>query len=629
MHFKHPEVLYALVALIIPIIVHLFKLKKFKKQYFTNVSLIQKIVSESRRSSQLKKWLLLFTRLCLLTSLILAFAEPFFPRETTSTNQSLYIVLDNSLSMSGKAGNVSILKQVKQQLVDVLPQQESFNLITNNQDYNSITVEDFKELSTDILPISKNFSLKEVALKLNNVEATSQVILISDFYNSSAQELQQLVKRFPQLQLINVAQPKAKNVSLIDAQLINNELQVKLKSSVSSASTSLGLYQAQKLMGKLDVNFEDDTLQTVNFNINEADLQALKLEINDDFLDFDNLFYASKSKIKTNKVLIISNKNAEYLTHIYQPNLAFKSQVKSSEELNLEDFKSADVIIVNQLEQIDLNLTNNLDQALDESKNVIIIPATSTEAQNTYLNLQLQNKQIFSSVVNQKQSIISINFNHPIYKDVFTNTITNFDYPSTAINYAISEDFSSILSYGNTAFYAQSEHLFVFASEIKSKQSNFYNSPLIVPTFIQSADYKNSNSSLFYFTDRSQPIIVNQEISGDQVLKLKSGKMTFIPQQQKNGTQTELTINNLNLNPELYAVTLNQDTIAQLSFNLPREESELNPIDFKLHDINTVTIPQSIENYKQLTTEAQLWKWFITFALLFLGIEIAIVRILN
>ena len=58
MQFKNPEVLYFLSLLIIPILVHLFQLQKFKKTPFTNVAFLQKLIQQSRKSSELKKWLL-------------------------------------------------------------------------------------------------------------------------------------------------------------------------------------------------------------------------------------------------------------------------------------------------------------------------------------------------------------------------------------------------------------------------------------------------------------------------------------------------------------------------------------------------------------------------------------------
>ncbi len=41
MQFKNPEILYALFLLLIPIIVHLFQLRKFQKVAFTNVAFLK------------------------------------------------------------------------------------------------------------------------------------------------------------------------------------------------------------------------------------------------------------------------------------------------------------------------------------------------------------------------------------------------------------------------------------------------------------------------------------------------------------------------------------------------------------------------------------------------------------
>ena len=78
MQFKHPEILYFLFVLVIPILVHLFQLRRFKKEYFTNVQFLKELSIQTRKSSKIKKWLLLITRLLLLTALIIAFSQPFF-----------------------------------------------------------------------------------------------------------------------------------------------------------------------------------------------------------------------------------------------------------------------------------------------------------------------------------------------------------------------------------------------------------------------------------------------------------------------------------------------------------------------------------------------------------------------
>ena len=70
MHFKNPEVLYFLALLIIPILVHLFQLQKFVKVPFTNVAFLQKLVQQTRKSSRIKKWLILATRILLFIAIL-------------------------------------------------------------------------------------------------------------------------------------------------------------------------------------------------------------------------------------------------------------------------------------------------------------------------------------------------------------------------------------------------------------------------------------------------------------------------------------------------------------------------------------------------------------------------------
>jgi len=74
MQFKHPELLYALFLLLIPILVHLFQLRRFKKEAFTNVAFLKKLNIQTRKSSTIKKWLLLLTRLAVIACIVLAFA---------------------------------------------------------------------------------------------------------------------------------------------------------------------------------------------------------------------------------------------------------------------------------------------------------------------------------------------------------------------------------------------------------------------------------------------------------------------------------------------------------------------------------------------------------------------------
>ena len=77
MQFKNPEILFFLFLLLIPLLIHLFHLQKFKKEAFTNVQFLKEIELETRKSAKLKKLLILLTRLLAFAALIFAFAQPF------------------------------------------------------------------------------------------------------------------------------------------------------------------------------------------------------------------------------------------------------------------------------------------------------------------------------------------------------------------------------------------------------------------------------------------------------------------------------------------------------------------------------------------------------------------------
>ena len=91
MQFKNPEILYFLALLIIPVLIHLFQLQKFVKVPFTNVAFLQKIQQQTRKSSRIKKWLILASRLLLLTAVIFAFSQPYFSNKDRLKKQHTFI----------------------------------------------------------------------------------------------------------------------------------------------------------------------------------------------------------------------------------------------------------------------------------------------------------------------------------------------------------------------------------------------------------------------------------------------------------------------------------------------------------------------------------------------------------
>ena len=85
MKFLYPSFLYALFTLLIPIIIHLFNLRRYKTVYFSNVELLKEVKEKTKNIARLKNLLILLTRLLAITALVFAFAQPFIPATQQST----------------------------------------------------------------------------------------------------------------------------------------------------------------------------------------------------------------------------------------------------------------------------------------------------------------------------------------------------------------------------------------------------------------------------------------------------------------------------------------------------------------------------------------------------------------
>lgn len=102
MTFANPQMLWGLLAVLIPIVIHLFNFHRYRKVYFSNVALLSQLQTESRRQSRVQSWLVLAMRVLAVAFLVLAFADPRIgggDNAASNPNSAVSIYIDNSYSM--------------------------------------------------------------------------------------------------------------------------------------------------------------------------------------------------------------------------------------------------------------------------------------------------------------------------------------------------------------------------------------------------------------------------------------------------------------------------------------------------------------------------------------------------
>ena len=79
MQFLNPLFLIGLSAIAIPIAIHFFNLRRYKKVYFSDISKLEELAEETKRQSRLKHLLILAARIFAIAFLAIAFAQPVIP----------------------------------------------------------------------------------------------------------------------------------------------------------------------------------------------------------------------------------------------------------------------------------------------------------------------------------------------------------------------------------------------------------------------------------------------------------------------------------------------------------------------------------------------------------------------
>ncbi|SHN05469.1 BatA domain-containing protein [Polaribacter sp. KT 15] len=641
MQFKNPEILYFLALLIIPIIVHLFQLQKFVKIPFSNVAFLQKIQQQTRKSSRIKKWLILATRMLLFTAIVFAFSQPYFSNKNIDKKQHNFIYLDNSLSTNTKGEKGDLLKVAAQEIIKNSSLKSSYSLLTNSNFHENISSNELKNALLKVEKTTKNLDLESVLLKLNlnNKNKTNTLnknILISDFQNTYKNEFTNVTQ---ELSLIQLQSSKKNNIS-IDSVFISNKNNNNFTVNVvinnigtKQNNVPIALFNKDILVSKQTFPIKENSKKTITFTVKKSlDFSGKTTLTYSDTFGFDNTYYFTLNNNEKTNILSIGN-SANFLQKIYTEN-EFNFFEKSLQNVNYNALKNQQLIILNELKEIPEILKNSLEDFLKNGGNLVIIPNQKTNISS--YNLFLKNLKI-GSIKNIKKDtlkITSINFKHPIFENVFSKNISNFQYPSVNNHYPITGNISSIISFeNNTPFISKfiNKNIYFVSSSLDKNSSNFINSPLVVPVFYNIAKASFSYPKLAYNLNEENKIEVKVKASKDEILSITSKKASFIPLQR--AYQNKVVINTTEQPQEagFYQIKKQDSILKELAFNNPKEESSLQFLN--LNDLKALKNISTYNSIKDVFTEINknnevqwLWKWFLALAIVSLLLEIFILK---
>ncbi len=670
MQFVFPFFLISLLCLLVPILIHLFYFRRFKKVYFSDIRFLKEVQEEKSTIEKLKKRLILASRLLALFFLVLAFSQPFL-----GTKQKIYagdsaacVYIDNSYSMGLKSGGeeaLSIAKSKAIELAKAFQSGDKFALLTNDMDGTHqrwMLQQDFIDAvnKVELSPYVKKLdeiSKKQIAL-FQTIGAANKVnFFISDFQKST---LTPISDNACTSYFLPISASLEKNIYVdtcwFEQPVFNinatNRLMVRLRNSGSSSSEkmriTLKINEAVKAIDDIIIPAGGTVIDSFNFSITREGWQRGEVSFNDYPITFDDHFYFAFNVDLNEKVLSIEDAGTpNNIASIFKNDNHFVFGRVNSGQVNYSTLKEYSFIVLNQLSEISSGLAASLKEYLQSGGSIYIIPAVNASLSSYNAFLSAQKAGAFSEAIEQQGRVTQINVQEDIFKNVFTRLPKNLETPLLKKYYPISAPFNNMRELLSTsvgtpmaaAFNSENGLIYLQSVPLEAAFSNLQSMPLFPPMIYNAALLKRNIQTLYCIIGKDNIIELKQEkSSGDQVFTMSNGQHEFIPENRSIGNSVLLRVSWALPVDGYYTVSSANKSVAVVAFNFDRSESVLSfatreelkklfkkPTQFVLDPSNTGLTAA----VKKIKDGVLLWKLCVILALVFLLIEILLIRYFN
>jgi hypothetical protein len=177
--------------------------------------------------------------------------------------------------------------------------------------------------------------------------------------------------------------------------------------------------------------------------------------------------------------------------------------------------------------------------------------------------------------------------------------------------------------------------LFWVSSALNKMNSNFTNSPLIVPVFYNFGKFSAKYPKAYYTIGETNFIDVATVLKKDEVLTINNSENSFIPLQQLYTSKVSLETTDNPQTQGLYTLNKENTVLETIAFNYNSFESELNFLNIKeeIKDNKNLEYSESIASVLRKNSDKNkvtwLWKWFLALAIVSLIFEILILKFLK
>jgi hypothetical protein len=682
MNFLYPTFLFALLAVAIPIIIHLFNFRRYKTVYFSHVGFLKEIKKESRKKSQLKQLLMLIARILTIVFLVFAFSQPYIPAENdaaSGANEVVGVYIDNSFSMNALSEEGQLLERARNKAVEIgqsYPAGTKFRLFTNDLEPRHQHIFNKEQFIRQVTAVNTSPSSVPISLIHNRFELQNQsregensgvLYYLSDFQRSITD-----LNNFSGETVVNYFLPllpnQVNNLYIdscwveVPAHGLNQEenMFVKIKNSsgedYQNLPLRLFLNDSLKSITNFSVGARNETIASLRYKNVSAGIQLGRVEITDYPFTHDNNWYISYYVEPKLKALAIYNNSQDsqeglkYISALFDSDDYVELETMNAQSLQISKLAESNAVFIINPENFSSGFLNELQSAVNNGTSVVLFPKLNQPAVNNQF-LSIFGAGAVFDVDTTTQEIAGIDFDNRLFANVFQERKENAMLPKINRHLKFRENIRtnetnllwfqngdkalSVLPFGRGK-------VWVFAFPLNRQNETFASDILFVPSIynIVLNSLPDQQNSFIIGKDQIYNLPPSISFSPESTLEIENHETgtRFIPGINIADRGTRLDVGGLIETAGHYLVKNENKTLASLSFNYDRKESDLryfSPDELKESiDLANLTKTSVITNFSANFSEVlqeiqkgkQLWKWFILLALFFILAEVLIAR---
>ena len=670
----HPLFLIGLVAVGIPIAIHLLQLRRYKKVYFSNVDMLEELHNEDRKQRNLRQLLILATRIFAIVCLVLAFCQPVLRNKGSQlqvggTAVSVYV--DNSYSMESGGMDGSLLESARRkarEIVAAYKPDDHFQLLTNDLDgaqFRWLSREEFLSALEGLQPSAVTQRLSHVAIRQNDFLRSASgrnrhAYMVSDFQRSTAD-----LPNYPSdsnilTTFVPLGGSQVANIHL-DTLVFDSpayaagaavQVEVTVRNDgdklVESLPLRLLVDERQRAVASVDVPPFGSAVAKMVFTLGDEQWVQGRVETTDYPITFDDRLFFTLPVVRRLPVTVVGGRGENpYLKRLFEGDSMVLYRQVSVGQIDYSQFASGGLVVLDELQGVPSGLAQTLHDFVLAGGSLVVVPAQGAEVDSYNGLLSLMQAPQLSSWTDAKSRAEQVSTDLPLFRGVFQGNHDDMELPSVTGHYRLATSGSTV-SQSVVHLLDGSDYLtctpvgegycYLFAAPLRPEHTDFVQQALFVPTLFNIALFSTPPVQPYHQLSSIAPIALRGSYDADRLPHLVGGgepPTDLIPDIRRMGMRQCLLTHNALIQAGNYRLKGEGDESAAegLSFNYSREESVMDfyspdevrkmVSDMHLAYCNVATAAQkSLTDYIQQRNQGKpLWRLFLLLTLLSLLAE--------